>query len=565
MVYIYCRVSTKKQEDNYSFPKQKERGIAFATELNHNYELYSESASGTTKGLGNRKEWLRLLNDLEKAESTDILWYGNDKRLTRNLTDYETIEELCRRKKIKLYEDREKRFIDFTIRSERIMGGFKAVMAKDDASDLEEKLSDGLRESWDAGYRVHTKTYGYDSSTFNPETGKKVWRKVPKEEEIIQLAVKLYLDGEGVRNIARILNNKGYRWRGGKSFTHYEVDLMVSKPIYAGLTTDSHGKERKSELYDPIITLDQWRKLEAMLPLRKKKGRDGRAVKHPLSSVLRCASCGMPYEFAPDTRGHFYYRHKGPKPKECIGRGTVTESGAEYLVFEAYVWGITNMTDKTLSEIKEKLLGSESENDLERFDKLISDLQKKIKNWDEAVGAGGSAAAHYAKLTNDALAEVDRLQAQKSKIVHANEESLEKYHQAVLAYSSNSIREFFRTKDGRSRNAMLCSVLKAVHVPNGNVFTVEYQDGRTRTMIYLPKINLKELDTVNVLAMEDWDDKKWKLFLRGKTIGDAASLLDKKSGKDARYPKAKKNAKKTAEAKEIMKALITEKKTLQSE
>lgn len=555
MVYIYCRVSTKKQEDNYSFESQKRNGIAFAEELGQSYELYKDVESGKK---ATRSDWVRLLSDLKsKGTEHDIIWYGSQSRLMRDAEEFQSFKKLCIKKRIKVYESRQSKYLDFAAsKGDRIAAGVQSIIDEEEVIEIEKRTINELRVSWDLGFRVHTKIYGYDSSMFNPETGKKVWTKVPDEEKIIKLAVEMYLNGEGVRHIARVLNDKGYRWRGGKPFTHYEVNLMISKPIYAGLTKDSNGKERKSELYDPIITIEQWRKLEVMLPLRKKKGRDGRAIKHTGSSILRCASCGMPYESAPDTRGHFYYRHRGPKPKECEGRQMVTERGAEYLIIDAYVWGILNMTDKTLADIKEKLLGSESEQDLDRFDSLIKTTERKIDNWMEAVGESDDKALHtlYNKRINDAMKELEQLKSQKAKIVHANEESLEKYHQAVQAFSSNNLREFFKVKDGRSRNAMLRSVIKAVHVPKGNVFQVEYQDGRKRTMIYRPMVDVTKLDAVNVIAMEDWDDQRWKLFLRGKTLGNAASLLGNKIGKDARYPKAKKNTKTATEAKEIMKA-----------
>lgn len=524
MVYIYCRVSTKKQEDNYSFSNQKKDGIAFADEKGEPYQIYKDVESGTK---ASRDGWVKLLSEVRSnGIEDDTIWYGSQSRLMRKASEFQSFKNLCVEKKIKVYENRQKKYLDFfRSKGDRIAAGVQSIIDEEEVIEIASRTMEGLIESWDAGLRVHTRTYGYDSSEFDPKTGNKVWKIIEKEAEVIRLGVELYLKGEGIRNIARILNDKGYRDRQGKYFNHDHVNNMVTKSIYAGLTTDSKGTETKSELYPNIITLDQWRALQVMVPLRHKKGRDGRAIQHPLTSVLRCASCGIGYEFAPNAKKQlYYYRHKGPKPSDCTGRCAVTESGAEYLAFEAYIWGILNMSNSTLADIKAKLLNPDTESDLKRFDGLIGATEKKIESNQKALDLGINI-TYYAKRISEALTELENLQIQKRKIIHANEESFEKYREAMQAYGLSNLKEFFQTKNGRYRNGKLKSVIKAIWLPKGDQFTVEYLDGRKRVMKYSPKIDRDALDTVNVIAMENWDDAMWELFLKGKTTGIAAEIF----------------------------------------
>jgi len=544
MVYIYCRVSTKKQEDNYSFESQKRNGIAFAEELGQPYELYKDVESGKK---ATRSEWVRLLSDVKsKGTGQDIIWYGSQSRLMRDAGAFQSFKNLCINKRIKVYESRQSKYLDFAAsKGDRIAAGVQSIIDEEEVIEIEKRTINELKVSWDLGLRVHTKTYGYDSSEFDSKSGKKVWKIVEKEAEIIRLAVELYLSGEGVRNIARILNEKGYRWRGGKYFTHYEVDLMVSKPIYASLTTDSKGKEIKSVLYPNIIDIEQWQALEKMLPLRHKKGREGRAIQHPLTSVLRCASCGAIYEYAPNTKKQlYYYRHKGPKPADCKGRGSVTEDGAEYIAFEAYVWGILNITGSTLADIKARLLNPEAESDRKRFDSMIEILEKKVASNQAALDLGDNI-AYYAKRISESLAELEQLQKQKAKIVHSNEESFEKYREAVQAYGLNNLKEFFQNKNGRFRNGKLKTVIKAILLPKGDEFEIEYLDGRKRTIKYVPHVNKDGLDVVNVIAMEDWDDKLWELFIKAKATGTAALLMSDGKPVSVKIPRITAEEKKT--------------------
>lgn len=524
MVYIYCRVSTKKQEDNYSFSNQKKDGIAFATEKGEPYQFYKDVESGTK---ASRDGWVKLLTEVgANGVEDDTIWYGSQSRLMRKASEFQSFKNLCVEKKIKVYENRQKKYLDFfRSKGDRIAAGVQSIIDEEEVIEIASRTMDGLAESWDAGLRVHSRTYGYDSSEFDPKTGNKVWRVIGEEAEVIRLGVELYLKGEGIRNIARILNEKGYRDKQGKHFNHDHVNNMVTKSIYAGLTTDSKGNEIKSELYDNIITIDQWRDLQLMVPLRHKKGRDGRAIQHPLTSVLQCASCGIGYEFAPNRKkNRSDYRHKGPKPSECTGRGSVTVPGAEFLVYSAYVWGILNMSEETLMSIKSKLINSDAESDIRRFDSLITDAQKKVDSNQKALDLGENI-PYFVKKIGEALSELEHLKEQKKKIIHINEESFEKYRQAIQAYSADNLKEFFRIKDGRFRNGKLKSVIKGVYLPKGNQFTVEYLDGRKRIMTYNPKVDEYSLEKVNVIAMESWDDRTWELFLKAKTTGIAADMF----------------------------------------
>ena len=46
---IYCRVSSKSQEDNYSLDYQYDNGKKYCIDNGYEYELFSESESGVNK------------------------------------------------------------------------------------------------------------------------------------------------------------------------------------------------------------------------------------------------------------------------------------------------------------------------------------------------------------------------------------------------------------------------------------------------------------------------------------------------------------------------------------
>ena len=64
-VFVYCRVSTKKQADSGNLERQKERLVEYSKERSYNIlHIYEEVASGLND---NRRELLKMFNRIEEA------------------------------------------------------------------------------------------------------------------------------------------------------------------------------------------------------------------------------------------------------------------------------------------------------------------------------------------------------------------------------------------------------------------------------------------------------------------------------------------------------------------
>jgi DNA invertase Pin-like site-specific DNA recombinase len=69
--FIYCRVSSVGQKDNYSFAAQKKDGTTFAEGIGSAYRLYKDVESGAKSS---RADWVRLKADLESlSEPNDVI------------------------------------------------------------------------------------------------------------------------------------------------------------------------------------------------------------------------------------------------------------------------------------------------------------------------------------------------------------------------------------------------------------------------------------------------------------------------------------------------------------
>ena len=94
-VAIYIRVSTEEQaKHGYSIESQKSRLIEWAKE--HNYQvvdIYADEGKSARTKISNRKELLRLLDDVKSDKIDRIIIWRLD-RWFRNVADYYRIQDL---------------------------------------------------------------------------------------------------------------------------------------------------------------------------------------------------------------------------------------------------------------------------------------------------------------------------------------------------------------------------------------------------------------------------------------------------------------------------------------
>lgn len=116
----------------------------------------------------------------------------------------------------------------------------------------------------------------------------------PDEAAAVKEAADMILTGESVKGTARALNEAGYRTSTGKPWRDINVREMLLRPRNAGLRI-YHGKVVGDGKWEPILTAEDYHKIEAILsnPSRcTNPGRDGRV--HLVSALARCTVCDAP-------------------------------------------------------------------------------------------------------------------------------------------------------------------------------------------------------------------------------------------------------------------------------
>ncbi|MGA2641868.1 MAG: recombinase family protein, partial [Spirochaetia bacterium] len=201
--FIYARVSSAGQRDNYSFAAQKADGISFAESIGSEYRLYKDVESGAKSS---RKDWTRLKADLETlSEPNDVIWYGSQSRLARDAEEFQVFMKLCIDRKLRLFEKTENRYIDFGKSSgDRIVGGIKSIIATEERIETARRTKEGREDSYDEGLRNHNRTFGYE--TVFDERGNKRYEVVPQQAEVIKRVFGMYAKGSTIYGIVKRLN-----------------------------------------------------------------------------------------------------------------------------------------------------------------------------------------------------------------------------------------------------------------------------------------------------------------------------------------------------------------------
>lgn len=116
----------------------------------------------------------------------------------------------------------------------------------------------------------------------------------------------MFLSGSTLLQIARSLNDSGYRTKRGNTWDNRGVQYVLENPFYYGKSrwnyTDRGRKLKPADEvvyadgnWEPLWDEDTYQQIQKLLAERKqvhRKSRDVASTKHWLSGVLVCSSCG---------------------------------------------------------------------------------------------------------------------------------------------------------------------------------------------------------------------------------------------------------------------------------
>lgn len=309
---IYIRVSTDKQEE--LSPDAQLRLLMDYAKNNHTdipmeYIFQDNGISGRK---ANKRpafqQMIALAKSKEHPIDTIIVWKFS--RFARNQEESIVYKSLLKKNNVDVVSVSEP-LIDGPFGSliERIIEWMDEYYS----IRLSGEVMRGMTQNALRGHYQGDAPIGYQSPG-----NKKPPEKDPKTIQIPIAMKDLLLSGSSLLQIARKLNEQGYRTKHGNLWDARGVRYVLENPFYTGISRWNYtDRGRQLKPADEVIytkgnweplwdkaTLEEIKKHLAM-NMRKTKSRDVSAAKHWLSGLLICSSCGgtLAYSGTKNSRG----------------------------------------------------------------------------------------------------------------------------------------------------------------------------------------------------------------------------------------------------------------------
>ena len=339
-IAVYCRVSTKLEEQEDSLEMQREAYSSLIS-LRSDWELvgvYSDSLSGLSAE--KRPDFMRMINDALTGKIDHILCKSVS-RFSRNVAECKKYADMLRIRNVTVEFEKEHLRTDDPTSS--FVFSLMSAIAENESRSISENVKWGYRERFKRGeYNLgNNRVLGYDCVD-----GKLVPNKLA---DGVRLIYRLYLEGNGLKEIAEKLNSLGLTGRSGNPLTDQGILYILSNEVYVGdkmlqkrapkdfITKQPDKSARYESKYlvddhEAVIDRLTWESVQNRLRQRREdidrgvKYHGGRT--HFLYGKTFCGGCGalMPRRTLTGYRGEKYKawecreHHLGRAGNGCKGR-----------------------------------------------------------------------------------------------------------------------------------------------------------------------------------------------------------------------------------------------------
>lgn len=251
MIGVYVRVSTEQQSEKYSLEAQKECGLAFAIARKRGSKVYTEALSGAEF---NRPAFQEMLNDI-KSGVISIVWVKELSRLSRDISDFQTIKKLFIKYKIMLYVDGAP--IDLENIDQSFFYNLSSVISAYEKERIRERTIRGRNAAIDkgeykfpyvTGYKRHYDEQGRSHIAVDKDKANNVREMYRRYLEIRSVTILAAIYGKRKSSLLKILRN----------------------PIYIGVHPNTEKQLIRFQAYEPIVSEETWFLVQAILNDRYK-------------------------------------------------------------------------------------------------------------------------------------------------------------------------------------------------------------------------------------------------------------------------------------------------------
>lgn len=411
----YCRVSSDSTDQLHSFAAQ----IRYYNEYEKKHPEYTivdiyadEGITGTE--MEKRDDFLRLIRDCKRG-LIDRIITKTVARFARNLEELLETTRMLKRLGVSVYF--EESGIDTEKLNMEMLLTFPGMAAQQES----ETISGNMRLSYKARMEMGEFNCTCPAYGFELVNGEMIINE--SEAIVIRRIFDLYLQGVGLQNIARILNEEKTPRRYGRiEWRHRTIRYILTNERYKGdallqkkYTPDTLpfrqkiNKGEKPQYYvensnPAIVSKETFDKVQEVLKSRQNEPCN--RVLYTLSGKLRCPECGRTFR-RQETNGkvYWYCMQTASGASNCQSRRV-----REDMVYDAF----TNLLYK-LKIYRKELLGTLIQRS-EYLQNQTSENQERIRQIDKEIADLGAKNLVITRLHTSGVLGVTEYTAQSSEI-----------------------------------------------------------------------------------------------------------------------------------------------------
>lgn len=309
-VAIYLRKS--RDEDNESRDvtlARHEKLLIDYCERNDLYvdKIYKEVVSG--ESIASRLEMQRLLVDVTAGKYDGVVCIEIERLSRGSQVDQAEILEVFKKTRTKIFTLN--KIYDFSTDNEidEEFFEFGLFMSRREYKVICRRLARGRSAALLEGYYTGSVLpYGFDKE----KQGKGyVLIPNPSESEIVKLIFDKFVNGSGVTEIARYLNEQGIKPRSASQFEPSRIREILKNKTYIGYL---HIKNKKiSETWtpgkhSPLIDIMLFNQAQERLNISQPRKKREFTLKNPLAGLVKCENCNKYLIASRGGSGDFYLK-----------------------------------------------------------------------------------------------------------------------------------------------------------------------------------------------------------------------------------------------------------------
>jgi DNA invertase Pin-like site-specific DNA recombinase len=289
---IYCRISRDWEGQAKGVQRQREDCLEIAQRLGWTVvEEYIDNdlsiSKYSRKKRGAHSEYGRLLSDIESRRLEAVVVWMDD-RFQRELAELEAFFKVCDKVNLTRMASAGGE-LDISNPDQRMTLRIRVAIA---AAEVEKQSARLRRRNQQAAERGE-KHFGGQRPFGDAWKGKQAVteEQAQQERKLLQEAARRIIAGDSLRGIAFDWQKRNITTPNGNAWRNVNLRRCLLSPRMVGMRS-YHGALHKGE-FEPILTMDEWQAVKAILedPSRTSRERGG-VAKHLLAGIIFCGVCG---------------------------------------------------------------------------------------------------------------------------------------------------------------------------------------------------------------------------------------------------------------------------------